>query len=215
MPKTWVPKLLFCAIFFCNSAANADQSKRLSQIAFDRSQQTHTDNFAAQNALPTENGNQEALIAAARASLIVAKLGDDLGSPNYITANLKGQNHDTNNPTQLSSTRKWRSQGPDCANPKDTEDLCSKARALGEILRRFSGRLDFLALIPAEPCANATDMRALTEIEIDKNAPILIAALNHDGQCSYRLQSKSQINKLLSFKVDSVQTTCLPASCFR
>ena len=181
------------------SVAEAEP-RRLSQIDFDRP--------SAELRIPVLSDSNPS-----RASR--ARLDDPeaLKAPQgLLIPMLKGVQTDVKNDSAITSSSSWAAQtGTYCELMKGDTEECNSARALRDVLRRFTGGDEFFNSQCQATCRSASDIAVLKDLTFDAGPTKLRKVLS--GNSSY-----IQITKPLSspWKVGQVirpDCTCVPKSC--
>jgi hypothetical protein len=131
----------------------------------------------------------------------------------FIPPRLKGPFVDEMNASSITSKQSWAPLGKSCLELSSTAELCGRAKALKEVLNRYSGSDDFYDFQCKNECSQKADIARLVDLTLPEITPAVLRTVAIDKQCHLRIQNLSDQRWLL-LTAASGTCACLPKDCF-
>lgn len=132
------------------------------------------------------------------------------GEESFIPPQLIGPQADMNNNKMITSQENWIPQSKSCIEFSRAEDVCSYARALREVLARFSGEGNFYEGRCPNTC-EAGQVAVVSDLKLTEDSNVELQTLATGREC--RVSMKLQGPRWLLIKAKSLECSCVPLAC--
>lgn len=227
---TILTSLAFAAVSCIATPVQADigSQGRLSQIDFDENYIATQPAEAEPQAAPSKTKSKttrKSNVTPPKSNAVSPKKGNPsramlsetpterILTEKLITPRLRGPFTDEGAPHRIRSTSKWKPQKRGiCAQAADDTQMCSKAKALREVLYRFSGNNDFFESQCSQSCGDADAIAVPQGLNLEDTNGGSFKFITDAGSCQYQLE-RNKAGKWLVIKPSRVSCVCVPKSC--
>lgn len=128
----------------------------------------------------------------------------------YLRPALTGVDTDKNNPNSVQSSLSW--NGSDA---QSNATSCARAKAIKEVLNRYSGSDDFAAAQCTESCAKKGEKAVLTAFEVKEVNGVSSSIVQSGSNSQFKIAANGNIAAWPILEGASGYCSCLPTSCLR
>lgn len=132
------------------------------------------------------------------------------GDESFIPPQLIGPQADLNNKKAITSQENWIPQSKSCLEFSRPEDVCAYARALREVLARFSGEGNFYEGRCPSFC-EAGEVAVVSNLLLTDDSNVELQNVATGREC--RVSMKLQGPRWLLIKAKSLECSCVPQAC--
>lgn len=134
------------------------------------------------------------------------------GDSHYLVPRLKGPDVDDRGLT-ITTHASWKKDGAACQDVTTAASVCAKAKALKELMQRFSGSDDFFAAQCNQSCPNPGERPVLVGFAVAK-VPEGDFRMAEEGKvCRYQIVSNVEPPKWQMLQGERGTCQCLSAEC--
>lgn len=148
--------------------------------------------------------------AQAKQSSFLKKTIEFEGEESFIPPQLIGPQADLSNKSTITSQENWIPQSKSCLEFSRPEDICSYARALREVLARFSGEGNFYEGTCPNFC-EAGQVAVVSDLKLTEDSNVELQNIATGREC--RVSMKLQGQRWLLIKAKSLECSCVPQAC--
>ncbi len=136
------------------------------------------------------------------------------GQGHFLTPRLRGPAVDASNERAISSEVRWEKQNGIC-DVSRPDLLCQKAKALKEIMYRFSGDADFHGRQCDQKCDDPSTEPVLTAFRVKDKKGQSYDIIQAGEKCRYQIVAKPGRVPWLVMEGEAGTCSCLPKGCAR
>ncbi len=136
------------------------------------------------------------------------------GTSHYLVPRLKGPSVDGDNDQLITTSASWRrTSALACQDIVDGEALCNKAKALKEVMKRFSGSDEFFDTQCPQGCPSEEQVAVLTAFAVKTVPEGEFRMHEKDKICRYQIKANSDPARWQMLQGERGVCSCLPKSC--
>lgn len=132
------------------------------------------------------------------------------GEESFIPPQLIGPQADINNKAVITSQENWIPQSKSCIEFSRAEDVCAYARALREVLARFSGEGNFYEGRCPNFC-EAGQVAIVSDLKLTDDSNVDLQTIASGREC--RVSMKLHGPRWLLIKAKTLECSCVPQAC--
>ena len=134
------------------------------------------------------------------------------GQGHFLIPRLRGPQGDAGHETTISTEARWEKQNGAC-DVSRADLLCQKAKALKELLFRFSGDPDFYSRQCQQACEDTSNQAYLTAFRVKDLRGQSYEILQTGDKCRYQFAATGSRVPWLTLEGESGTCKCLPKGC--
>jgi hypothetical protein len=126
----------------------------------------------------------------------------------YLRPAITGVENDKDRTNSVKSSATWN-------QTQSVASSCDRAKAIKEVLNRYSGSDDFAAAQCTDSCANKGEKAALTSFEVKEVNGVSSSVVQSGSNSQYQIAAKTDIAAWPILEGASGYCSCLPTSCLK
>ncbi len=137
------------------------------------------------------------------------------GSAHFLIPRLKGPFVDPTDKKLISSTATWKRGKAGCADVHSEEQVCGKAKALKDLMSKFTGSDDFFQSQCPQSCLHTTEVAVLSGFAVKKVPDGDYKMSETNGRCRYEIQSHAEPAHWQMLEGERGVCSCVPKTCMQ